>query len=235
MFVRDVPAALKEIRRQAAQLQEGDLDNVRQMLGGREPRWVIQQHVRSKLVCGGRKFHLRAYLVFDASRKTMLLYRTFEVRIAAQPYPGDPAAGDTDAPAAHITNGAGGTATERCLLEEVSELRGVATRLEAWLARLFDPASGLGAPMLQRLSVARGQDLLPGAELLSYGLCALDIMIDSSPAARLWLLECNSCPGAPPREACSPSFMAHLNTFAASLLNLTIDGGAPSGVWERLF
>ena len=126
-FVGEASEVIPVLLEDAARAAEHATD----ALVGRHPRWVLQAHVASRLVCGGRKMHLRTHLLLLESPSAVQLFyhRRHEVRVAF--------ASSADAPIsdrnAQITNGAGGSSTLRCLLRDMPELCGVEEALEAWL------------------------------------------------------------------------------------------------------
>lgn len=173
------------------------------------PGWVLQAHVRSRLIRGGRKFHLRGYVV--VANGTWSVHRRAEVRVAAAPLASATDPADAAFRSAHVTNGAGGTATERCLAADVAdELPDADARLRAFLLRVF------GA--LRREAAADA----PG----SFAVGAADVMVDES--GEFSLLELNVNPSAPPFEACAPAFADHLARFLRETLALALDGAHPS-------
>jgi len=200
------------------------LDQLRAMYG-RVPGWVLQEHVASRLVRGGRKFHVRVYVVIHQQRA--FLYNTTEVRIAAHPSPGT----DWDNRSAHITNGAGGDATDRRLWEEVDELHGKENIIRQFVCECCQRL----APSMRAQIQQGAQDPLQvrrrgGPRVQSFVLGALDLMVDE--LDRVWLLEINRNPCPPSERVVSfPSFRRHLIVFAASLASLLLLSPTdPSGV-----
>mmetsp|Transcript_44481 Transcript_44481/g.100531 ORF Transcript_44481/g.100531 Transcript_44481/m.100531 type:complete len:444 (+) Transcript_44481:272-1603(+) len=277
-FVGGAEAVLAIVKRHAAaaRAEDGFLADLEAQYGGRVPGWCVQGHVRSLLVKGGRKCHLRAYVVVapgpryagggreGQAGKKVWMYETVEVRVAAAPFskaasglppsllasssssfggddcrqPPPPlpheqlrvleeARGrgegwggeDFGDRAAHITNGAGGDATGRYLLGEVSELADLGGAVRLFLAELF---GALEPTLSQGAARSRGEASRGGAGVETVAVAGVDLMVDG--ARRLWLLEVNRNPAAPPPGAVSDTFRAHLVSFARALAALGLGG-----------
>lgn len=213
-FVGEASEVIPVLLEDAARAAEHATD----ALVGRHPRWVLQAHVASRLVCGGRKMHLRTHLLLLESPSAVQLYyhRRHEVRVAF--------ASSADAPIsdrnAQITNGAGGSSTLRCLLRDMPELCGVEEALEAWLHAFLSRL----APQLasNRDSPAPPPPSAPGVRFSQWAFAALDIMLDER--GGLWLLEVNRAPGAPAEDNLtgSPGFRQHLILMAREVFELVV-------------
>lgn len=180
-------------------------------LKGRLPGWVVQAHIKSMLLSGDRKFHLRAYICADDLQKTLFMYPTIEVRIAEMAYNQD----DCNDRAAHITNGAGGDRIRRALAREVPELEPMQDTLcefiqdllsePAFREAVFDPAHR--PPQREQRFTGR------------FAVGALDLMIDED--GRPYILEVNArSPGCAPEGTGSPEFQAHMQALAYDLLRM---------------
>lgn len=194
---------------------------------GRRPHYVLQAHIAGLLIAGGRKFHLRTHLLLVESRCCavrppsgfrLYYHDRHEVRIASCPDVDDYAVRG-----AHITNGAGGSATQRRLLSDVPELRGLDAVLASWLARFL---GALAARLLDFTPLTPAPPALATAVAsltwTSWALAALDIMLDE--AGRLWLLEINRAPAAPGRENIDDNvaFQQHLIAMAQEIRQLVL-------------
>ena len=251
LFFRDVASAVEAVHKDAqrARQEPGFIDYLKTAFGG-VPRWCLQAHITSALIHKGRKFHVRSYLVYDAPGEgsrgenggggggsgsssgggggCLLMYQdNHEVRVANMPYDGLPGA---DAQlSAHLTNGAGGTKTHRCLFREVPELQAHLETLETFIGRLFGPGA-LGRIVAetahQDIVHARAlkEDRRPRpAHMRRLAICALDLMLDAE--GRWYLLEVNAtAPGAPPEIAVPDDslFRTHLCTLSRELVSLAL-------------
>ena len=187
--------------------------------------WVLQALVPSVLV-QGRKIHLRTYVVAVQSSSSsgggsgesrdgargealgLFAYNRHEVRMAAASYNDN-----HDDKDAHLTTGQwrrGGTVDDRTTLDAVPELQHM----------------GLGPKVLA--AVDRLCSLLPftanervppiGVGGSAFGLTGLDFMVTED--GRVFLLEFNASPAAPPPATVSDEHVAHLEEFAAALVQL---------------
>lgn len=238
VYVQNLNDAISEIDRNAqnALEEEGFLDFL-QSRRGSIPRWVLQNHIESRLIYGGRKFHVRAYAVYDETSdgSLMLLTGRYEVRIACDPY--DTLPGMQCKRSAHMTNGAGGTSTTRVLFHEVDELADTRVKLDCFLKRLLakDSLGGLVSDLASDLTdTTQSYKTDCGrkpAWARSLAMCAMDLMLDKYD--RWWLLEINAdAPGAPPEEAMPANckFRHHLALVARDLMVFAL-GGRSEG-WE---
>lgn len=233
-FHHDPEEILAVVRRDAAAARKepGFLDEIRASKG-RVPSWVLQTYVPS-LLLGGRKFHVRAYVLVhqfgttttareeELTTPEIYYYDEFEVRIASANYDDE----DYTNRAAHITNGAGGSETSRRMMEEIPELNPETVRV--FLTALFSPNRILRSNVTESADgiggVVGGQFAM-ATEV--YALAALDIMIDT--AGNAWLLEVNArCPAAPGRGLGSGMFQEHLVKFAGRLLDVAVGRGSSS-------
>ncbi len=230
VYVQKLDDAVKEIDRNAkrAMQQEGLLESLK-LERGRVPRWVLQEHIESRLICNRRKFHVRAYVLYNG-KSLVLLTGRYEVRIAHDPiihtipYPNCNRS-------AHMTNGAGGTRTLRCMFSEVPELAGSRTSLDAFLRRLFS-GEALGRIIADHLKFNEDRSRKP-IHMRSLAMCALDIMLDKQD--RWWLLEVNAdAPGAPPETAVpvESNFRHHLACLGRDLIDFSV--GVQHDGWESM-
>ena len=220
-FLGSVSEALPTLARDRKLAKQNRTD---EMIQRKKPRWVLQAHIDSLPVRGGRKFHLRVHMIFletlQAGSKTPVVraffHRQHEVRIAADAMREDE--DDYHRRAAHITNGAGGNATERRLMDEVEELQPHRRALEEWLA-CFVPRL---VPTLHALSPPSEWVDFPGLSFSSWALTALDVMMDQS--LRFWLLEVNRLPAAPALSHLhdNPTFHQHLIKMAQDMPQLLL-------------
>jgi len=174
---------------------------------GRIPKWVVQAYIPSLLI-NDRKFHLRVYIV--AHGEELWYYPHFECRIACSAYSDDHS--DREA---HITNGAGGSSTQRLMLEEVEALSHVAEKVEPFLTGFFS------SPRVKlSLAVSASVGLEKNSQATKVlDLAALDLMVDAK--NHLWLLEVNAkCPAAPEQGLGSEKFQGHLVAFASAVFQL---------------
>jgi hypothetical protein len=120
---------------------------------------------------------------------------------------------------AHITNGAGSSKTERCLLQDEPELteRDLQNKVETFVAKTF--AQHLNPDIARRVSISASQDDGP-ARVRKFAIAGLDIMVTED--GRLYLLEVNVNPAAPPLETLGEGFQSHLVGFMTDLMDLVI-------------
>jgi hypothetical protein len=223
LFVRNEKEVLEVITGDAerARAERGFIENVLAS-HGRMPQWVLQTYIPSMLILDDRrKFHLRAYVIVHEQRESenmLYFYDAFECRIANQPY-----TDDYSKRKAHITNGAGGSDTDRCMLHEVTELTSgnIGDIMRGFLRELFHPRAslrqlivgGMPAPDMVLASDMGIHDV--------FALAALDVMIDIE--GRPWLLEVNAkSPASPPQGMGSNAFQDHLVRFGLDLLHLAM-------------
>jgi hypothetical protein len=230
VYIQNLDDVVTEIDREAkhALQQEGLLESLK-LERGRVPRWVLQGHIESRLICDQRKFHVRAYAVHNGDF-LMVLTGRYEVRIAfdsiihALPNPNSNRS-------AHMTNGAGGTKTTRCMFSEVPELADARASLDSFLRRLFG-VKALGGIIDVHLKSNTDRSKRP-AHMRSLAMCALDLMLDKQ--GRWWLLEVNAdAPGCPPEVAIpvGSQFRHHLTCVARDLIDIAL--GIQSDGWVRV-
>jgi hypothetical protein len=191
-FVSTLSEVMRELTIQAdnARKYVGLLEEVRGRYG-RLPAWVLQSEVPSLLVRGGRKCHIRSYVlvVERGSSLDMYIYRKHEVRVAAMRYD----ASSYSDRGSHITNGAGKELTERCLTEDIAELNGIEEELEQYVVQMFE---SVRQEMICSIAEARRSDCEReelenkqlSANASTYGHCksvkfafaGVDIMVDNS-------------------------------------------------------
>ena len=228
-FLGSVEECLPLLQEDARRVAEHGTD----LWVGRTPRWVLQAHIASFLVGDDRKMHLRTHLVLiedelsaapsappalsSPPRFRLYFHRRHEVRMAgraaveAQP----------DDRSAQITNGAGGSSTFRCLLQDVEALKGLEETMEQWLQKFLGDMTTL----LSEEIAAEGcppLDACGSVRIRRWAFAALDIMVDES--GRLWLLEVNRVPGAPAFDLLdeNPPFRDHLTQMAQDIFQLVV-------------
>lgn len=198
---------------------------------------VLQAEVvPALLVKGGRKFHIRSYVVvierpFDEEMLDMYIFNRHEVRIAGVAV--DPSDPDRNR-LAHITNGALCETTERTLLHRVPELveRNLQEKLEIFIAKVF--AKHLFPDIHRRvqLSAREAQDAQPTSSasttprVREFALAGIDLMVTSDD--RIYLLEVNNNPSAPPKRMSDDVFTEHLTGFLRDLINLVAGQRTPN-------
>ena len=181
-----------------------------------QPGWVLQSAVPSALV-RGRKIHLRTYVVAlrrPGAALEFFAYERLEVRLAAKEL-----SDDLSDSAAQLTSGTwrrGGVTArdERTTLDAAGELPpGLDARVLALLDRLVR-----GVPFS---ADARGDSGVQAAEDerdILFGVSGIDVMVD--PEGRLYILELNASPSAPPPETVSAEQSDHLVEFVRRLVAL---------------
>ena len=192
------------------------------------------------LICGRKKFHIRTYVVAVENLESddlfdIYLYNRHEIRLASTPV-SDDANGKTDRErSAHITNG--GVAddkTERFLLQDVKELtdRNIQSKLEIFVAQIF--GKHFEPDMARRISYSAQQDDAAaeasggagGVDVRKFVMAGLDIMVTSD--ERLYLLEVNVNPAAPPAQSISDTFQNHIVGYMKDVIRLLVDGRTAS-------
>jgi len=198
---------------------------------GRIPSWVLQAEVYPcLLIRDRRKFHIRTYIAAvenldgDGEILDLYLYNRHEIRIASEPV-SEREDGSRNR-RSHITNGAGSASTERVLLDEVTELveRDMKNKVEAFVAKIF--GVHFVEDMTRRVSYSASQDDASMDYVRKFAIAGLDIMVTEE--SRLYLLEVNVNPAAPPKETIKESFQDHLRGFFKDLIHLTLGEGAPN-------
>mmetsp|Transcript_7878 Transcript_7878/g.17480 ORF Transcript_7878/g.17480 Transcript_7878/m.17480 type:complete len:387 (-) Transcript_7878:269-1429(-) len=150
---------------------------------GRIPSWVLQAEVApALLIRNRRKFHIRSYVVVverpDDEVLDMLIYGRHEVRIAGVPV--DDGEGSERSPAAHITNGALSSSSERVLLSQVPELVQRKEKLELFIAETF------GKFLLSDISRRIPTPNPNGQAIREFAVAGLDLMVTED--FRIYLL-----------------------------------------------
>lgn len=226
---------------------------------GRIPSWTLSGEIQSMLVRGRRKFHLRSYVAFIEragfeNKRSCLdgyVYNRHEVRVAENSvddtiihYNTAPSGATNRDRRAHITNGASSGETGRYMLHEIDELASLNMdkKLEEFLARVFDRL----APDL----VSRVREINKEIEnhqpdqrqhpekATKFAIAGIDIMLDES--ERLYILEVNVNPAAPPEHVISDTFRSHLIQICQDLTRLVFidDAMVPApeciGGWKRM-
>lgn len=172
------------------------------------------------------------------------IYNRHEVRIASIPfstkndivsetsseYSTDQTSRDRDA---HITNGAGGDKTQRFLLQEVDELVscGMQERIEKFVAEIFlDHVMNKDYSNDSHHALSVGAKSIPSRcssstatfhRINIFNFSGVDIMVDDQ--GKLYLLEVNVNPAAPPRDTVvGTTFHSHLVGVMSDLISLLI-------------
>jgi hypothetical protein len=188
---------------------------------------VLQAEVHPcLLIRDRRKFHIRTYAVCTERLDTddlveIFVYNRHEVRIASEAVPeGESASRDRSA---HITNGAYSKETTRVLLQDEPELtqRSLQEKIELFVAKAL--SEHLIDEIARRVSRSASQDESPD-QVRKFAIAGLDIMVTEE--GRLYLLEVNVNPAAPPPEAIEDGFQGHLVGFMGDLMDLVV--GKPS-------
>jgi len=199
---------------------------------GRIPSWVLQAEVQpALLVRDRRKFHIRSYLVVverpDDEVLDMFIYGRHEVRIAGVSV--DEGEGQYRNPVAHITNGALSDSTDRVLLSDLPELmdRGVTEKLELFIAETF------GKYLLSDISRRIPPPNAHGQPIREFAVAGMDLMVTED--LRIYLLEVNVNPAAPPQTMCNASYSSHLKGFFKDLVNLVTMGVGARGDFRDVF
>jgi Tubulin-tyrosine ligase family len=164
----------------------------------------------------------------------LFIYNRHEIRIASSPVPTEEdAASSSDNVRdrlAHITNGAQGKMTERALLHHEPELiaRNVQERVEYFVADMF--ANHLVTDIARRVNFSltndQDEDELMGIDpsqhcpIRKFALTGLDLMVTES--NRIYLLEANTNPAAPPADAISEAFHNHLIGFCHDIVDMAV-------------
>lgn len=176
------------------------------------------------LIKGGRKFHIRTYLVIveRALDKDidMYIFNRHEVRVAGVPVD----INDTDRNRlAHITNGALSNTTERILLSDVPELtsRGVTEKVEKFVAQTF--AKHLLPDISRRVSANMNGT---HGSTREFCVAGLDLMVTEED--RIYLLEVNANPAAPPNNMADDAFSEHLVGFMHDLIDVVLGRPSPN-------
>lgn len=192
---------------------------------------VLQAEIRPcLLIRDRRKFHIRTYLAVvenlqDPDLVDVYIYNRHEVRIAGVPVEEN----ETDRNRlAHITNGALSNSTERVLLSEVPELtsRGLQEKIEVFVAETF--GKHFMPDMMRRVGYSIQHDDSPFRPDRKFSIAGLDLMVTE--ANKIYLLEVNVNPAAPPEEMVDKDFSDHLYGFLRDLVDLVVGRPAPNFV-----
>lgn len=226
-FVRGgVEAAMATVRAHAALLVELPFHEEREYI----PGFVLQRNMAGVLVRGGRKFHARVFVLMLPDGRSAL-YDTAEARVAAMPLLSEEGDGEEYPRGAYLTNGAGGTATERLLLarlamEEAPLLNGALPALNMFMARILaallpQPGPPPASEGEEGAAAAAGGCGSP-PHTSCFALAGVDLMLDEEGGWRL--LEFNVNPAAPPPDGCDAAFRAHLERLVAGVASSVLDG-----------
>ncbi len=190
---------------------------------GSIPEMVLQAEIRTLVLSCRRKFSLRSYIlvVNEIDECVMYLHHRVEVRLAPKPMvEGGLGDGSYRDRGAHITNGAGGSATTRCLLEDVEELAGRRADIHDFMRRLFvDVVCG---DIVARAAAERAERE-PERAGRQFAFAGVDLMVDE--AGKIQCLEVNVNPAAPPKGVSDERFEAHLVQLAKELFWVVSDRG----------
>lgn len=236
-FVRDADEihTIIEEHRQRAVSEDGFLDNLIAQKG-RIPSWVLQAEVKPcLLIRDRRKFHIRTYVVcveanalldepLDGEEEEDLMktyiYNRHEIRIAEESLiaTDEEESGQRNR-GAHITE-----TFDRNLLQDEPELvqRNLSAKIESFVARAFE---ALRPDMERRIVMSaetlegenensRGCMVLPH----KFAIAGLDLMVTED--ERIYLLEVNVNPAAPPSETVPTEFQSHLTGLFRDTMEL---------------
>ena len=188
-----------------------------QLTKGRIPSWVLSSEIKSLQILS-RKCHFRTYaIIIEESNDERVgeewegfIYNSHEVRIAEKEM--IEAIGEKKRDrAAHITNGASEGKTGRFIIDEIEELPSdFGKSLEKFVAEVFDC-------LVNEISIRISKDK-DVCKITKMAWAGIDIMSDSS--GRLYVLEVNVNPAAPPKQYLSERFQLHLASLARDTLDL---------------
>lgn len=121
---------------------------------------------------------------------------------------------------AHITNGALSDTTERRLLDEEPEMteHNYQEKIELFVAEIF--GKHLLPDISRRVSLSQEESL----NIHRFVVAGLDLMVAED--GRIYLLEANVHPAAPPESTVNATFKNHLVGFVHDLVELAV--GRPS-------
>jgi hypothetical protein len=180
--------------------------------------------VPSLLIRDRRKFHIRTYLVVleklhHPDLLEMFVFNRHEVRIAGVPVEEGNIGRER---LAHITNGALSDTTERVLLQNVPELmsRGLQEKVEVFVAETF--YKHFIADIARRINATANEDGY--ANIRKFAVAGVDLMVTED--NRIYLLEVNANPAAPPESMVDTTFKEHLEGFLHDMVDLVV--GTPS-------
>lgn len=192
---------------------------------------VLQAEVAPyMLIRNGRKFHIRSYVVAleqldHEDLCETYVYNRHEVRVAGVAVDSDDNGTNRDR-LAHITNGALSNTTERVLLSDVEELRGMQAKVELFVAEMF--AKHLMPDIARRVRYDASHSDRIGPPTNEFAIAGLDIMVTEQ--GRLYLLEVNKNPAAPRESTIGPEFRSHLTGFMHDLIDLVVGVDSPNFV-----
>jgi len=236
-FVRDADEihTIIEQHRQRAVSETGFLDKLISQKG-RIPSWVLQAEVKPcLLIRDRRKFHIRTYVVcvetnalldepLDGEEEEDLMntfiYNRHEIRIASESVlNSDQEESGERNRGAHITE-----TFDRKLLQDEPELveRNLAAKVESFVATAVDALR----PDMER-RIVMSAEALEGENEKSLGcmvlphkfaFAGLDLMVTED--ERIYLLEVNVNPSAPPQETVPQEMQNHLIGFFRDTMEL---------------
>lgn len=193
---------------------------------GRIPAWVLSGEIKSIQVMS-RKCHMRTYVAIVEQPNAHCnnhdiiwdgyIYNRHEVRVAERSILKNCELMIRDR-RAHITNGASSGETGRYVLDEIDELVSLdmGNKLTVFVEQIFHCLTNeITNRILNRRS---GIPQPENRNQVKIALAGIDIMSDSN--GRLYLLEVNVNPAAPPKEFVSTVFRNHLVNFAKDTLHL---------------
>jgi Tubulin-tyrosine ligase family len=178
------------------------------------PGWVLQEHVSNPLLCAGRKFHTRVYALCCHNGNTYV-HEQVEVRVAESVYNSS----DLTLRSANITNGAGGSGTQRALITDITELAGLTAKLILFVS---DILQGVPAQQCSHVDNTVSHSTSTNTNSKHFSLLAFDVMVDTS--ERLWLLEVNHNPAVPNKGIAGAVFWDHLVQLCTDIIVIATDG-----------
>jgi Tubulin-tyrosine ligase family len=206
---------------------------------------VLQAEVQPCLLLNDRrKFHIRSYVLCveqvhleegagdEEELMKMYIYNRHEIRIASAPVSETEDPGNRDR-SAHITQH--GDISERRLLQDVPELveRKLQQKVELFAAQTF--AKHLHSDIERRIALSASameeqNDAANGCSVLphKFALAGLDLMVTEDD--RIYLLEVNVNPGAPPAETVPVDVQDHLIGFLYDVVKVVTGGGSSSAM-----
>jgi Tubulin-tyrosine ligase family len=155
----------------------------------------------------------------------MFIFNRHELRIAGKPVDKDSPVRD---PLAHITNGALSTTTERVLMHTEPEVAKLQDQVEFFVAKTF--VRHLLPDISRRVGYSLSQD--EADSKIRYFIAAgLDLMVTED--LKIYLLEANVHPAAPPENTVDDAFKEHLTGFLRDLVDLVMGGAPPTFLSAR--
>jgi Tubulin-tyrosine ligase family len=187
------------------------------------PGWVLQEHINDPLLYAGRKFHARVYALCCHNGSTYV-HEQVEVRVAESVYNSS----DLTLRSANITNGAGGSGTQRALTADIPELAGLTTKLIAFVS---DILQGVPARQCSHDDTTTASHSGSTSSSKHFSLLAFDVMVDVN--ERLWLLEVNHNPAIPNEGIAGAAFWEHLVQLCTDIIviaaNTSVHSKATTG------